>query len=126
MNAPFPTDAPWYLGKYYLPAAIAVQEFLGNLGVKVWAALVWIYEGIQWVVETAGWILAGTLQLIVLLIVIPIWGRFFKMIWGLIKFGWTVAQDGLVTGSEYADEFTREFISTSYVKKVATRLKRGG
>ena len=119
MNAPFPTDAPWYLGKYYLPAAIGVQEFLAGLAEKVWSALVWIYEGIQWVVKNAGWVLAGTLQLIVLLVVIPIWARFFKMIWGLIKFGWVVAQDGLVAGAEFADQFWQDFMSTSYVKKVA-------
>jgi len=112
-KAPFPLDAPWYLGKYWFKAL----DFLTELGHAIWAGLVWLYEVGQWIVENAGWIFAGILTLMVLMIVIPIWGRFFKAMWGLIRFGWILAQDGVKAASDYAETFWADFVATSYARK---------
>ena len=122
-EAPFPIDAPWYLGKYYFKGLF----FLTDLGGTIWAGLVCLYEAGQWIADNASWIAAGVMTLLVLLSVPYIWNRFFKAIWGLIKFGWILAQDGLVAASEHADTFWKEFVSGSVVLKVAKRVKnRGG
>lgn len=114
-QAPFPLDAPWYIGKYYFKGL----GFLTDLGNQIWVGLVWLYEAGQWIADNASWIFAGVLTLMVLLIVPPIWKRFFQLNWGLIRFGWILARDGVIAASDYADEFWKEFVATSYLKKVA-------
>jgi len=121
-DTPFPTDAPWYFGKYYLQFVMAVKDFLGDLGDKFWSAMAWIYEGIVWLVENAGWVLAGAFKILTLFIAIPIWGRFFLVIGALIKFGWIMAQDGLIKSAEFASEFWSNYIATSYAKKFVSRV----
>ena len=76
--------------------------------------------------ENAGWVFAGLLTLFTLFIIIPLWARFFKVIWGLIKFGWILARDGVVAASEFADTFWKDFVETSMVKKVVKRLPTRG
>jgi len=121
-NTPFPLDAPWYLGKFYFKAL----NFLTGLGGAIWSGLVWLYETGQWIVNAAGWVFAGVMTLLVLLVIPPIWARFFKIIWGLIKFGWTLAQDGPMKAAEFANAFWKELVETSYVKRVARRIPRRG
>lgn len=118
---PFPTDAPWYFGKYLFPAAIAAGEFIQGLESKIWSAMVWIYEGLVWIAKAASWFLAGTLKVFGLFFVIMVWARYWMVIGGLIKWGWITARDGLVAGSEFASEFWSRYISTSYIKKIATK-----
>jgi hypothetical protein len=119
---PFPLDAPWYLGKYYFKGL----GFLTDLGGMIWVGLMWLYEVGQWIAANAGWIAAGVFTLLVLFSVPLIWSRFFKAIWGLIKFGWILAQDGVIAASDYAETFWRDFVDTSVVKKVAKRIPSRG
>jgi hypothetical protein len=86
--------------------------------------MVWIYEGVQWVVANAPWLLAGTMKVLTLFITIPVWARFYRLLQGLIKFGWVMARSGLVAAAEFADEFWQEYIATSYVKKAAGLVRR--
>jgi hypothetical protein len=125
-EVPFPTDAPWFFGKYLYPGIWAIGDFLGNVGEKVWAAAVWIYEGIQWIVANAPWIIAGTLMIVTFFIIIPLWARFYRVLQGLIRFGWIMADQGMVAAADFADAFWTEYVSTSYVKKVVGRLRGGG
>ena len=123
-EVPFPTDAGWFYGKYIYPAIWAIQDFVEELGVRIWSALVWIYEGIQWVVENAPWVIAGTIMILTFFVTLPVWARFYRLLQGLIRFGWTIADKGLAAGAEFAEAFWDEYISTSYVKKAVTRFRR--
>jgi len=119
-DAPFPTDVGWFPGRYFFQAAFALADFGG----QVWSALVWVYNGIVWIVKNAPWVIAGTLKILTLFITLPIWARYFILIGGLIKFGWTMARKGLIEAAEFADEFWTNYIATSYAKKAVGLVRR--
>ena len=125
---PFPTDPVWFYGMYLFPAIIAASDWvvdvLGGLGERIWSALVWIYEGIQWVVANAPWVIAGTLMIITFFVTLPVWARFYRLLQGLIRFGWTIADKGLGAGAEFANTFWTEYVSTSYAKKAIGMIRK--
>lgn len=120
-EVPFPTDAPWFFGKYIYPTIYGIRDFLNEAVDEIWMVACWIYEGVQWIVKNAPWIIAGTLMVITFFIIIPLWARFYRVLQGLIKFGWTMADKGLVEAAEFADQFWTRYISTSYIGKLVGR-----
>lgn len=119
-DAPFPTDAPWYLGKYISKPTRYVWERASSWGKAIWNAMVWIWEAIEWVVKYAPWFFAGLIKVLVLFIVIPLFAFCILAIIGVLKWGIILASQGVEPAMDYADEFWTNVLSRA--RSIAGRI----